>query len=93
MTGALARLMASRSFEGDALNRLLDAAFETLHELGQDAYAALLRDEMGAAGFVSFLGKTARRHPEVWSHVIRGLGPWNAGRWGLGVARSAWAEV
>jgi lycopene cyclase CruA len=87
LTGALARMMASRAFHGHELNELLDAAFATLHGLGDDAYAALLRDEMKAPRFVAFLRETARRHPAVWGKVMRGLGPWAAGRWGLGVAR------
>ncbi len=90
LTGALAHMMASRAFAGQDLNLLLDAAFKTLHEMGNDAYAALLRDEMAPAEFVGFLRTTARRHPAVWGQVMRGLGPWTAGRWGLGVARSMW---
>jgi lycopene cyclase CruA len=91
LTGALARLMASGAFHGDALNRLLDAAFATLHELGEESYAALLRDEMRPADFVAFLRRTAVRHPAVWRQVMVGLGPWTAARWGAGVARSVWS--
>jgi lycopene cyclase CruA len=92
LTGALARLMSSGTLRGDALNRLLDAAFATLHELGGEAYAALLRDEMRPADFVAFLRATARRHPAVWGTVMTGLGPWDAARWGAGVARSLWSS-
>ena len=93
ITGALARLLSSRSFEGHELNRLLDAAFRTLHELGDDAYGALLRDEMTPPSFVAFLRRTGARHPAVWGQVMRGLGPWTAGKWGLGVARSIWSAA
>jgi lycopene cyclase CruA len=92
LTGALAHLMASGVLHGDALNRLLDAAFATLHDLGEDAYAALLQDQMRPAEFVSFLRATARRHPAVWRHVMAGLGPWDAARWGAGVARAVWSD-
>jgi lycopene cyclase CruA len=88
LTGALARLMASGVFRGQELNRLLDAAFATLHELGEGAYASLLRDEMSPGDFVAFLRRTASRHPAVWREVVMGLGPWTAARWGAGVARS-----
>lgn len=87
LTGALAHMMAARAFAGGELNQLLDAAFKTLHELGNEAYAQLLRDEMTVRDFVRFLRLTADRHPRVWGQVMRGLGPWTAGRWGLGLAR------
>lgn len=81
LTGALARMMAARCFEGHALNDLLDAAFATLHELGNPLYARLLRDEMTTSEFVGFLTRTAKRHPQVWGEVRRGLGFAAAGRW------------
>jgi hypothetical protein len=82
--------MASGAFAGDELNRLLDAAFKTLHAMEGNAYAELLRDEMKPGAFVRFLSRTARLHPAVWGEVTRGLGPLAAGRWGLNVARSTW---
>jgi lycopene cyclase CruA len=88
LTGALAHMMASRSFDGQELNSLLDAAFRTLHEMGDEPYARLLRDEMSPASFVAFLRKTAARHPAVWGKIVRGLGFRVVGRWSLGLARS-----
>ena len=88
LTGVLAHMMASRAFAGDELNQLLDAAFHTLHAMGNRPYAALLRDEMSVAEFVAFLRKTASRHPAVWGKVARGLGAATVGRWGLGLART-----
>jgi len=88
LTGALAHMMSARGFSGDELNDLLDAAFATLHRMGPDAYASLLRDEMRPARFVEFLRKTAALHPRVWGKVARGLGVRAAGKWSLGVARS-----
>jgi lycopene cyclase CruA len=88
LTGALAHMMASRAFRGDELNGLLDAAFRTLHELGNEPYASLLRDEMTPAAFLGFLRTTARRHPAVWGQVVRGLGLVAAGKWTFGLARS-----
>ena len=94
LTGALACVMAAGTCRGDEINRLLDAAFDTLHdsaregprEAGDDDYARLLRDEMSSAAFVSFLRRTAVRHPPAWGHFIRALGPWAAGRWAAGLA-------
>jgi lycopene cyclase CruA len=88
LTGALAHMMSSRAYRGDELNALLDAAFRTLRETGNEAYAGLLRDEMSARDFVKFLRTTAARHPAVWGKVVRGLGLTATARWGLGLARS-----
>lgn len=88
LTGALAHIMASRSFDGQEMNSLLDAAFRTLHEMGDEPYARLLRDEMSPASFVAFLRRTAARHPAVWGKIARGLGFRIVGRWSLGLARS-----
>ncbi len=73
-TGALAALMASETASGSALNALLDAAFSTLHAMGEASYASLLRDEMSAADFVTFLRRTSLKRPEVYADVWKGLG-------------------
>ena len=83
-TGALARMMASPP-PGAALNALLDAAFGSLAEMGDAAYGALLRDEMSAAEFVSFLHRTSMRRPRVYADVFRTLGVGAVGRWGVGL--------
>ncbi|MEZ4260626.1 MAG: lycopene cyclase [Polyangiaceae bacterium] len=88
LTGALAHMLASRAFHGDEMNGLLDASFATLHAMGQGPYAELLRDELAPEALVTFLERTARRHPAVWGQVVRGLGLTRAGRWGWSVARS-----
>ncbi|MFO0743066.1 MAG: lycopene cyclase [Labilithrix sp.] len=90
-TGALARLMASQKLEGPALNTLLGAAFSTLAELGNEAYAALLQDRMPARDFLRFLHRTAQRHPMVYREVLRVVGPKAVARWSLQVGRSAFA--
>ncbi len=93
LTGALAHMMSSRVLSGDELNGLLDAAFRTLHEMGCEPYARLLRDEMSPASFLEFLRRTAARHPAVWGKVMRGLGAASVGRWGVGLARSMLARA
>lgn len=96
LTGALAWMVARppvRPEQGDALNRLLDSAFATLHAMGPDAYAALLRDEMGAADFTRFLHTTSRLRPEVYAEVHRVLGVRGAGRWAASLAGRLLAQV
>ena len=86
VTGALALVMASRTFKGHELNQLLDAAFLSLSKLGEDHYASLLRDELSPREVLRFLTRTAATHPQVWRRVVSVLGPLSAGRWALGVA-------
>ena len=87
LTGALAKLLASRRFRGNALNELLDASFATLHGMN-GGYARLLRDEMRPRELVTFLRKTAARHPAVWRRAMQGLGLRSASRWAFSVAKS-----
>jgi len=92
-TGALAHMIASPSRDparAGELNALLDAAFSTLHALGEASYGALLRDEMDARTFVRFLYDTSRRHPRVYRDVFRVLGALGVTRWGASVARALW---
>ena len=97
-TGALAHMIASPSRDparAGEINALLDAAFATLHAMGDGPYAALLRDEMSPGDFVRFLHATAARRPEVYRRVFRVLGAAGVGRWGAGIARAwlgAWAR-
>jgi lycopene cyclase CruA len=88
-TGALAALMAKPAGGARAgeMNALLDTAFAVLHAMGNDAYAALLRDEMQPADFVRFLRETAARRPEVYREVVSTLPLRAIGRWGAGLAR------
>jgi lycopene cyclase CruA len=74
----------------DGINRLLDAAFAALHAMGQDAYAAFLKDDVDAATFVRFMLEAAARHPAVYRKVFVHLSPtevatwlWRLGRLGL----------
>lgn len=85
-TGALARMMAT-PLPGHALNALLDIAFATLAEMGDGAYAALLRDEMSPGQFVRFLRRTSARRPRVYLDVLRMLGPAAVWSWGRSLGR------
>jgi lycopene cyclase CruA len=89
-TGGLARLMAMPSSDPaskDQLNALLDVAFATLHEMGDRAYGALLRDEMSAADFIKFMARVSARHPRVYWDVMTSFGPRAVGKWGAGLLR------
>ena len=90
-TGALSMLMASVSPKKERasdMNRLLDAAFSVLYEMGDEAYGALMRDTMSARDFVTFLRKTAALRPEVYAEVFKSL-PWGAlGKWSLGLGQA-----
>lgn len=92
-TGVLARLMASESLMGSSLNELLGAAFASLAEQGNEAFASLLQDRMTAPDLVRFLRRTAERRPAVYRDVLRALGPRALARWGFSVARSRVAEL
>ena len=92
-TGALARMMATPSRDparGGELNDLLDAAFHSLHAMGDEAYGALLRDEMAPGDFLRFLRATAASRPRVFRDVWGALSPREVGRWGAGIARELW---
>jgi lycopene cyclase CruA len=94
-TGALARMMAAPSRDpakAGEINELLDAAFGVLHGMGNEAYGALLRDEMGPSDFVRFLLATAALRPRVYWDIWGALGPSEVGRWGLGLVRELWRD-
>jgi lycopene cyclase CruA len=74
-TGALAMMMARPDERRPAaLNRLLDTAFGTLHRMGDAPYRALLRDEMSATDFASFLLRVSARSPSVYRDVFGAFG-------------------
>jgi lycopene cyclase CruA len=91
-TGALSMLMATpprAPARRGEINDLLDAAFATLHAMGNETYAALLRDEMHPKAFMDFLRRTAAHRPRVYRDVVRSLGPFTTGRWGLRLLRQS----
>ncbi len=74
--GGLTLMMSPRgSVGGDpgAINRLLDAAFATLAELGEGVYASFIRDEIGYSDFVCFMRGSARRYPAIYREAFRRL--------------------
>jgi lycopene cyclase CruA len=93
--GGLTLMMAERpshTRDPHDVNALLDAAFATLHERGQDTYAAFVRDEIGFADFVSFMTATAKKRPTIYDEVFAHLTKPELARWtmrlgGLGLRR------
>ncbi|HEY0097042.1 MAG TPA: lycopene cyclase, partial [Archangium sp.] len=91
--GLLALFMAMPPREVERrgeINALLDTAFAALHDMGNEAYAALIKDQMRGTDFVRFLHLIARRRPRVYRDVLKfaGLGPLAAARWLEGLSRA-----
>ncbi|WP_257446568.1 FAD-dependent oxidoreductase [Archangium lipolyticum] len=92
VTGALALFMAVPPREPerrDEVNRLLDTAFAALHEMGNDVYASLLKDQMPGPDFVRFLQHIAWKRPRVYRDALTlaGFGPLAVVRWLEGLSR------
>jgi lycopene cyclase CruA len=75
------------SSDPEDVNRLLDAAFASLAELGEEVYAAFVRDEIGFSDFIAFMRKTARRRPSIYDEVFRQLSAREIARWTLRLGR------
>ena len=71
------------------VNRLLDAAFASLAELGDEVYGAFVRDQIGFADFVGFMRATARRRPSIFDDVFRQLSKAELARWSMRLATLA----
>jgi lycopene cyclase CruA len=73
----------------DEVNRLLDTAFAVLHSLGNDSYAALLKDQLEGRDFARLLGGIARRRPQVFRELrtLAHTGPFALVRWLEGFSR------
>jgi hypothetical protein len=81
--------MANPPAPPEALNALLDAAFCTLHSMGNEKYAALLQDVLPLPDFIHFLRVTSKLRPTVYRNVWQSLGVRATARWSLQVAQ-AW---
>lgn len=93
-TGALAMMMAKPDVARPAaLNRLLDTAFATLHRMGDAPYRALLRDEMSATDFASFLLRVSARSPSVYRDVFGAFGVAPTLAWASRVGASVLGSV
>ncbi|ATB36869.1 Lycopene cyclase CruA type [Cystobacter fuscus] len=73
----------------DEVNQLLDTAFAVLHALGNDSYAALLKDRLEGRDFARLLGGIARRRPQAFRELrmLAHTGPFALARWLEGFSR------
>ncbi len=69
------------SAEPRAVNQLLDAAFASLAELGDEVYGAFVRDQIGFSDFIRFMRATAKRRPTIYDEVFAQLSRAEIARW------------
>ena len=84
-----------RSVDPADVNRLLDAAFASLAEMGDEVYGAFVRDQIGFSDFIRFMRATARRRPSIYDDVFSVLSPSEIARWSLklgGLALRKWSS-
>jgi lycopene cyclase CruA len=72
------------------VNALLDAAFSTLHDAGQETYAAYVRDEIGFKEFVAFMNATAKKRPSMFQDVFAHLTRAELARWTMRLGGLGW---
>ena len=78
----------NQSARGPAeINRLLDAAFSTLAEMGDETYAAFVRDEIGFSDFMRFMQRTAKKRPTIYDEVFAHLSRGEIARWSMNLVR------
>jgi lycopene cyclase CruA len=76
----------------DDVNRLLDAAFATLSEMGNDIYGAFVRDQIGFRDFVTFMRRTAARRPGLYDEVLAHMSKAEIARWSMRLGRLGLAK-
>jgi lycopene cyclase CruA len=72
-----------------AVNQLLDAAFASLADLGDETYGAFVRDQIGFRDFLTFMRATARRRPGIFDEVFATLSKAEMARWSLQLGKLA----
>jgi lycopene cyclase CruA len=74
------------------VNRLLDAAFSSLGELGDEVYGAFVRDQIGFADFMRFMRATAKKRPTIYDEVFAQLSKAEIARWSLQLGKLAFQK-
>jgi lycopene cyclase CruA len=89
MGGLTLMMVPGRGGERDPadINRLLDAAFTSLSEMGNDVYAAFVRDQIGFRDFVTFMRKTAKRRPTIYDEVFSVMSKGELAKWSWQLAK------
>ncbi len=91
--GGLTLMMLNRAGDdSNEINRLLDVAFSTLSEMGEDSFAAFIRDEIGFTEFITFMRRTAARHGDIYQQVFRNLGAGELASWSARLTKLAFKK-
>jgi lycopene cyclase CruA len=83
------------SSDPQAVNQLLDAAFASLAELGDEVYGAFVRDQIGFSDFMRFMRATAKKRPSIYDEVFAQLSKAEIARWSWklgGLALRKWTS-
>jgi lycopene cyclase CruA len=65
----------------DDINNLLDVAFATLADMGEDTYAQFVRDEIGFKQFWTFMRRTSKKRPQIYDEVFAQLSRGEIATW------------
>jgi lycopene cyclase CruA len=76
----------------DDINQLLDAAFASLAEMGNEVYASFVRDQIGFRDFITFMRKTAARRPTIYDEVFGVLSRGEIAKWSWRLARLGFTQ-
>ena len=94
MGGLTLMMVPGRGPARDAadINRLLDAAFASLAEMGNQVYASFVRDQIGFRDFVAFMRRTAKRRPTIYDEVFGVLSKAELAKWSWRLARLGFTQ-
>ncbi|MGZ3427115.1 MAG: lycopene cyclase [Polyangia bacterium] len=93
--GGLTLMMVSGrrpSADPQDVNRLLDAAFSSLGELGDEVYGAFVRDQIGFSDFMRFMRATAKKRPSIYDEVFAQLSKAEIARWSWQLGKLAFRK-
>jgi lycopene cyclase CruA len=74
------------------INRLLDAAFATLSEMGNDVYASFVRDQIGFKDFITFMRRTAKKRPTIYDEVFSVMDRSEIAKWSWRLMRLGFTQ-
>jgi lycopene cyclase CruA len=93
--GGLTLMMVSGRRPGtdpQDVNQLLDAAFSSLGELGDEVYGAFVRDQIGFGDFMRFMRATAKKRPSIYDEVFAQLSKAEIARWSWQLGKLAFRK-
>jgi lycopene cyclase CruA len=74
------------------INRLLDAAFASLSEMGNDVYASFVRDQIGFKDFIAFMNRTAKKRPTIYDEVFSVMSKGEIAKWSWRLLRLGFSQ-